>query len=315
MKKYLLVFLLITLFVFASCSVKETNNSQIIDNQLNNKTKIETQIMGKYGVNLIGVSDTIHYDEGKIILPLMFKNAEPEIEVGIMVFVNGIPQNVSAEHNAFFTIPLSSNETKAVSVDFTPSTGASRDCFLLNIITLFNPSYLPNQDLDLTFGNYHSLLQLQPIKVFFNNDTRNETYSAETKSCTYKPSEKEKASLLISEDSPNQLCLYQDIQNDDPYLLFSPKTSLNLSLAAFGNVSASYRVTIFVNHQLVKLSGAYDYIDIDIQNGKLTTASFSLDANKVNNQDFIYAIAIPLTNTDNAAVLKSKSTFILTETP
>lgn len=277
------------------------------------------QIIMNYGLRINSNELDLVYDNG-LVLPLLFENGGSEFKAGLLVFVDGILQtyasDVSEEECAmqYFTLPPNSPFTCELYINNIDGIKNYSDS-VIDIISVAMPDYSPAPG-ELNFGLYHS-----GGAMAFNLNMRSEPeikdYLLSADFESHVITEEERTNYFIS-DSPKTSFLLVS-SGEDRYSGFiaipENENSLDLNLRAFNTAedNGDYRISVYKNHKQIKFNGGYDYIDVSVKDGFMTTADILLD--DISAGDFIYCVAVPLLSETDIAkrAVKGDSMLIINE--
>lgn len=278
--------------------------------------------VASYGYGILDRKERYVYEGNLMEIPIEVNNREDSIEVGIMIFIDGIPQRFSfkedekllEEYVKAIELPKKSKIIKTAV--FTPTVGKKGDVLKLHVTSLLNPSYIPEGE-SRSFNVNHSLLDILPVEL---------EYKADSKSLDYKEnfiesiimSEEARSDLQIREEPFNDIQLHDDNAgryNSLPCIPYIEGSDLNLKISAYGVDTCKYRTTIFVNHLPIKTlysNDYYDYYDVSVQKDYLARIDFTINHDEISEKNnFIYAISVPLKEDANVNGCLKTSTKLL----
>lgn len=269
------------------------------------KKEVGTEIIGRYGYGCVNPEERYIYDGEEVTIPIKWNNIENELEVGVMLFVDGEPQEILFKENKdedkkyLKSIKLPESSSVIKTIKFKPNVGKAGDVLKINIVSMLNPSYLPIEDKE-TFNVNHSLLDLEPIELEYKVDSENQKTNTMIVSNSFM-TEENRSSLKIEEDPFNQILIHSKGESryeNGSLLMGNEDKDLNLKLSAFGDELSEFKTTVFVNHEPVisKCDGEYyNNYKLSIQKDYLASIDFSIDKKYMkSNNNFIYAISIPV---------------------
>jgi hypothetical protein len=317
--------------IITGCSANESSDEDAeVASKLENPFDMEQmesevegkEVVGNYGFGIAGDRQELIFDGEYVDIPVEWQNFAKAIDVGIMLFVDGEPQEIflkgeESESKTYLkkiTLPEEKLITKTIS--FRPSVGRKGDKLKVHVTSMLNPSYLPTGEKE-TFDVQHSLLDVNPIDLEYKVDAECRDLNTAVVESEFMTDE-DRLSLKIDDDQTNQVLLHSKgesryenrsfkMKNDDKYL--------NLQLSAYGDELFEFKTTVFVNHEPIKTKFAgYDvdnYI-FSIQKDYLSTADISVDKKYMDaDQNIIYAISVPVgENVDASWCLKEPTRVI-----
>ena len=67
-----------------------------------------------------------------------------------------------------------------------------------------------------------------------------------------------------------------------------------IPLNIFSGSNGKYRISIYLNHNLIKAFDNHEYLDIDCEKETVYNLCFSIDPDNIKNNNHMYAIAVPI---------------------
>ena len=264
------------------------------------------------------------------------KNDSADTDFGLMLFVNGIRQpyrtDTDTEDKVMHIFDVNKDETKTQTISFEAVTGEQGDELSVEIITMLHPDFV--QETSSNYGFNHKITSFYASKL----SVTEKTGKIEPKICTSYETTPITDELrrqfdttdekgLVSENMLDNtvyvdvlkngvLCTPEDLrikeQDITPF-----KTSDYAELCMYGGKPCQYRVSMYVNHELIK--GAFDgmdYIDINVSKDnickkKIEFQNLNLSLNDYNN---LYFVAVPSYtdySVEERMVLKSASVTVV----
>lgn len=246
-----------------------------------------------------------------IISPVLTGDSRASVNVGLRVFVDGIPQN--------YTDSTSLNSTDMMRFDTVVNT---KNAYELSVDTVIDsnlsqhtiaaagiayPDYYPKEN--TSFGNYHKMLS----SVTSNLPTEASAFSATNDINilsleNFVMSQEQKDGFRLN-DTNGVMDIELNQNGIDVGTYEIKDNSLTLSFDAYSTAATviPYRVSFYKNHKQIKFNDGYDYIDLSLEGGKMSQAEIKIS--DVKSGDFIYCIAVPLINRE--LPIKSRSTIAL----
>jgi hypothetical protein len=257
------------------------------------------------------------YQGGEMSFDLVLEigdEKELDAELGIVVALNGVLQNVSlngGESSSMPTITAAPESSTDVKLSFTPTvaTGDKTDSGTVQIMIVNRPDFTITNEFPSGF-----IAMIQHGMVYFNFDLIAETPFAEKETKTFDNSESE----LITEEISER---YQTTAGGTTFQLRNPNATpegvLNGAVKSESNeetvdmgvvtqvdgkakvdffatidIPEKFRVAFFVGSKQVTVNGGFEYLTCDVKKGFLTTAEIEFD--NVKSGDIISAIATPI---------------------
>lgn len=280
------------------------------------------EIVGNYGFGIASDRQELIFDGEYVDIPVEWQNFANAIDVGIMLFVDGEPQEIflkgeESESKTYLKkIRLPEGKLVTKTISFRPSIGQKGDKLKVHVTSMLNPSYLPIGEKE-TFDVQHSLLDVNPMDLEYKVDAECRDLNTAVVEREFMTDE-DRLSLKIDDDQTNQVLLHSKgegryengsfkMRNDDKYL--------NLQLSAYGDELFEFKTTVFVNHEPIKTKFTGHDVDnyiFSIQKDYLSTADISVDKKYMDaDKNIIYAISVPVgENVDASWCLKEPTRMI-----
>lgn len=230
------------------------------------------------------------------------------IELGLAIFIDGaiqphqvIKSTQSSEGlrpvdelQYLSTHKMKKNEHIEVTIRFIPVTGKKGQTLSFNQMVMLYPSYLPDSP-DKYFGIMHDAHPYDYGTVRFLEDAPSQIESPDVQVESQPIPESLKR---VSEDNPtgrvqNPFYYFNDGSGDYIARLFLKNGKANLRIQIGGGVEASYRVSVFVNHNPVMIEGNESFI-IKSAYDQIVTYNFELDAQGLPRFNSLYATILPI---------------------
>ncbi len=318
-------FILITLTTIISCSSSptavektevplETNPFEVTEDSEEPSQSDESVSLGGYGMGAIGFDPlqdiTLTYNGSPLTLSYFFEGTGSDIEVGLMFFLNGVPQpyqiiqtsrpeETSATNHESYQSKFQLNSTIRIefTVAITPVTGSVGDEFGLFPVILFEPSFMPKTE-EGSFGIYHNASFYLPVVIHMeaNAPQQSEDYIVNADLAPIPEYKMEDANLDASGRIRQPVFIFyagEFLGWAEPAQLLSENGRISMYLSGYGGVEATYRVTLFVNHQPVPIEGHENFL-IETHYDQVSTYSFSLDIQGDDRMNSLYAIVVPV---------------------
>lgn len=317
----ILISLVTAMGLISGCSDEEipsgNNSSSIIDDPMN--TPISSGTGTGEGKEPISFAYSFSFGENYfkinnnelVLSPVLAGDSRGSVNVGLRVFVDGIPQyytdDASPESTDMMRFDTIANTKKAYELTVDTVIDPNLPQHTIAVAGLAYPDYYPKENTN--FGNYHKMLSSVtsnlPIEgaAFSSADNIN-ILSLEN----FVMSQEQKEGFGINDtDGVMDIELNQNGVRVNTYEI--KDNSLTLSFNAFSTTATviPYRVSFYKNHKQIKFNDGYDYIDFSLEGGKMSQADIKIS--NVKSGDFIYCIAAPLINRE--ALLKSRSAIAL----
>ncbi len=259
-------------------------------------------------------------------------NSGKTTDFGLLLFVNGIRQPYRTEENSenkiMHTFDVNQDERKVQTIEFEPVVGEKGDEVLVEIVTMFQPDFIQTENSNYEFN--HRISSLYPSRL----SVTQETDLSEPKVCSeyeitpisdeLRQEFNEMSSTGASSGNALDNSVYIETLKNDVF--YTPKdlqevkydstpftTNDSVTLCMYGGESCKYRVSMYINHELV--TGAFDgadYIDMTPSRDSICKKRIDLEKLNLSLEDYnhLYFIAVPFYTNDNLGermVLKSAS--------
>jgi hypothetical protein len=308
MKKYSIYLIMILIIIFSvnGCTPdkKENNSSHNI--------QFKQEMFATFLHGILVPDPEIRelsYNGKEIKVQYNIENGEQEASFGLFIFVNGIlqPYYVNGNNTTMYEIKMSKNQNITIPISFEPIQVNKSSGNTVNFLLMLNPSFYPKGESKI-FGHNQTISQLVPWNLESNIETQDITSSSIIALENYTFASKEK------NNSENNNLLEISI-NSNSAIVLDENNAIPLSINS--KIDGKYRVSVYVNHNLVKAFDGYQYIDINCQNDTAYNLSINIDSNNFSNTNqndhFVYAIAVPVDydyNNSDIQVVKSATVIL-----
>lgn len=335
-KKNIVLLIIITI-VLSSCSKNNNNIENLgvdrVDRNLKGLTLSENTDFSTDIRNVTDWTKIINYDGTPITLDFAISNIKDKAEYGVIIFVDGVRVSFSTnEHSQLSYMQIfnleAQEENREISVTLSPDFIPQGETVAINIATILNPVYTPNS-IDLpTSLLHHNLLPLSPYfievntpqkrKILFSNDINSEENVSNEleKEFTYEVPVEQDDTLIETVNELDNKTYFRLFQNTmetleiiEPYYSINKGEELQLKLACFGN-SGSYRVSLYINNEIVPAFNGKDYLDINVEREKIKISNITLSVSELEKYDefnHIFFIAVPLEQGEIVTLIKNKT--------
>lgn len=346
--KRILTALLPVVLLLTACSEKSSNNEK---NTIQNVTSSTEQTIeydpfaradDETSSGTIGsFSYGVEWENGKefvldyaptVSFQYYVNNSGKATDFGLLLFVNGVRQayrtGENSENKIIHIFDVDQDERQVQTIEFEPVVGENGDTVSVEIVTMFQPSFINTEK--SSYGFSHRISSLYPSSL----SVTQETGLTEPNVCS------EYEVTPISEELRqefNQMgstggyggnaldngIYIETLKND---VFYTPADRLeaepdispftmndSVTLCMYGGSSCTYRVSMYINHELVRdaFDGS-DYIDITPSRDSICKKTVDLEKLNLSLEDYnhLYFIAVPIYTSDDFAgrmVLKSES--------
>ncbi|MCM1275862.1 MAG: hypothetical protein NC299_10935 [Lachnospiraceae bacterium] len=314
----LLTFVLgLTLCGCADYTLSDSNmiNTSVADDPMNTPISGVTAIeVGKEPISFaysFGFGeDYFKIENGKLIIsPALTGDDKTSVNVGLKVFIDGIPQYYTNGAALSSTDMMRINTVVGIKNIYELTVDAAIDPELtqhtISAASLAYPDYYPKDN--ASFGNYHKMLSSVTSNLPIEDAAFSPAQSIKILELENSVMSQEQKESFGLNDANGVMDIELNQNGSGTYKI--KNNSLTLSFDAFSTAAAviPYRVSFYKNHEQVKFNDGYDYIDLSLEGGKMSQAEIKIS--DVKSGDFIYCIAVPLINRE--LPLKSRSTIAL----
>lgn len=308
------IFCFLLIFVFAlvlcSCNNYETEDKTSSINTSENFSEPEikkTSIL--YGITSPDPETRLLVYNGEPInISFKAENGTTKAEWGLRMFVDGYLQTFCVEDKEYdlYCFELDSEEKINFDLSFTPIVGNAGKESTVNFILYLNPNYILEDKDYVGYGSNHKITQLLPWKLIINsNIEKNIIQNSVCQTFLDIPSE-------ITNDLSNQLdenqqtINYLDIstfikhfQSENNYNTVKIQDSkMKTYIQGYGK-SEKYRLSLYVNHTLVNAFDGNPYCIFEVKENMLTQIETNLTYDFINDNNFAYIIAVPISEKYN----------------
>lgn len=249
------------------------------------------------------------YDGGEMSVDFAIDNQASEFECGLMVALNGVfqpftlknPDGKVTDEGCMQKVQIPEKEKATFTLSFTPNIGKKGDTLNLSVGTLTEPSFTSVYSGWPRYAKYgqHNFSGASAMTVVMNRDGTGTKPSEKVKISETEITDEyfELVTAAEENDKKNEawknnyaFALYYDKYDLDRDLIAVPETdSVNLKLDALGK-AATYRISFFVNNEIVKFENDRTYFELQNTSKKVTHAEFPVDISDIPSNSNIYAI-------------------------
>jgi len=233
-----------------------------------------------------------------------------QAEFNWFFFVDGLPQatkletldgEIFREESYMHKFSLSYRERHEFYVLFRPVSGQIGEIIMAVDSAMFRPSYMPTNFNYPFFGMFHAITSTLPREISINYEIQ-KTFLGNTTS-ELQPISQEimdvemswlgegidlesnlrrfRRMSIIPTDIEFQVYYEGIIKAEDGYVHFIFLT--------YGGEESRRRITFFVNHEPIQVDG-FDYIEVDMEYGKMLMMEINLRLDNLNRYNIIYAL-------------------------
>lgn len=288
-------------------TVKDTDTSTSVSGDLNDLFDEDSSAMevGSFSYGWPDERDVFPYSGEPLEIPFKLTGTMEgsSLEVGLLLFVDGIPQPYSVLlsdgtelTDAYMqTFWLEQDVENIFHLVFQPVTGKAGDNLSIQAVTILRPGYLPDDEENPNYGFYHSANITIPLQIAFEKDAPAE--GQKTASNSYEvvdipgsiTDSDEFFGMENSRDTNSDLSVIP-AEDENSSVIYSRENNVTFKVRLYGGPEADQNITVFVNHQPVQVDRA-DYLAVRTQKDKMVEATITLDASAFGERNTIYAIA------------------------
>lgn len=276
----------------------------------------------------------LNYNGGEFTLDYTVKADGKAKNVGFLVFLDGIPQaykidtsDASYEFMHVFNLKEDGKETP-FSFIFTPVTGKKGDTLMLTVVSIYNPSFIPDMVNSVSYGMYHSALPME-FRLNFEHDvdtthdlTIPKKNSLQDTTVGEQPITSEFLATLgggmfgeISLADLNTRTFSRLIYNSESQmnnLKIEDGKTLQLAFTICGIPGVTYKTTLYANHQpLSSVDGTA--FTTTLNKGDVSVIKAQVDVSTLDDFSTFYAVSVPVNsaNFPNDVITLEKTPSIL----
>ena len=308
--KKIFCFLLVLIATLGLCSCNHSTNENgdktpgVDVSESASGEQIKTTIL--YGITSPDPDKRIlEYNGEPVEIKFNAQNGPTNAEWGLRIYVDGYlqPFDVENEQYDLYCFKLNSDEAVDINLSFTPVTGEVGDELKVNFILYLNPSYVLHDENYVGYDNNHKITQLLPWKLIVNNSVEKQKQTFQNLTCQSfsEIPDKIKNDLSNQFDENNQPIdllktntFIEQFQSDDNYNTVTIQNSLLKTYIRGYGKAEKYRLSLYVNHELVNAFDGKPYCIFEIKDGLMTEVETSVAYDFVNDDNFAYIIAVPI---------------------
>lgn len=271
-----------------------------------------TQVMGsiKHGLNFdLGENEYIEYKGDEVEIEYNIELEGSAKNIGFLIFLSGKPQPYKLkgkEENYDYLHEFNLEKDKdCITFQFEPVTGEKGDILELQIVSIYNPNFMPDMIETSAYAWYHhalptivdrfkleksSTIQNTDLKEFKSKYVVNTSTLSKNITDDFLNSEIKKTKNFDIKDLNKKV--FPIIKFNGEKLLRSninldDSGTLNISYYLLGVPNAEYITTFFVNHAPI-----YS-IDNTLQKGKMEIINLDINIDELEGFSTFYAISVP----------------------
>ena len=317
-KKIYLLIIVVIITILSACS--DTVDKINLKSKDNSRTGGITH--GVISPDPTETDFTLTYNGLPIELTYMFENGKVDDVWGFCIYVEGLKQPFSVNNDSqkhdMYIMNFSANEYKELKVNFIPVVGKKDEILEIVFVAMLNPNFVldisENNEVN-QYGNNHVITQM-PWRIKMNKSVQNAldgTVPLLGDLSDIPENFRKKFDIESPEQQPSNILdssvVFELFSNSPEEASIENTTgNLELTINAAGcypeyGKPITYRLFLYVDHQLLNCFSDKSYADIKVSKDKLTTLKISIDRKVLKNKNFIYLIAIPISEEKNYEIM------------
>lgn len=328
MKKIYLLFMyaLWVLLLLSSCKISTVSSVESQNLQDNPFAQEQTEeVMYAYGFGLVSPDPETNmvYDGSPIEFEYFIDNGGASMSVGMLMFVNGIPQTYCVEgetEETYMHIQQSpANQKITVKASFSPVTGRQGDTLSVRFLSILNPKNRPEK-LDYIYGHTNAMMTFFPRYIEMAQDSVNNIEDYPRFSEPREMTEEELGQVVYMDSTGRDVSLLKEfhfyaqrVDNPDlPYLDVS-NHSLTVEIQGFGGPAGDYMLIPYIN-QVPVLNKDFPCVLTVAEGKQISIGEMTIDCSKLNSEDYqigafntFYTVAVPVDGGTQFEPMISKS--------
>lgn len=304
MKRNVIVLLALLCFLTGCSASKNTDrhSSENLDELFENQPA-ENEV-GSVSFALSDPIDTVYtYNGQPLRIPFNITGtaAGSVSEVGLLLFVDGIAQPYAAVHEDATELPeaymqvfqLGYDEQESFDMVFQPVTGKTGETVSIMAVTILKPSFIPKNEGSPNYGFYHSDSATVSRHIQFDVDAPAQTMAAQSTNYAVKELPKDIIDRLSAWGNLDALDTTAELEFcvDEGNVIRADGKSATVTVRLYGGPEANFHITMFINHQPVKVNGA-DVISVKTEKDKMVECFCQIDTADYGELNTLYAIAV-----------------------
>lgn len=248
------------------------------------------------------------YNGEPIQITFNAENGPTNAEWGLRIYVDGYLQPFIVENKQYdlYCFEMNEKETLNFNLLFSPIIGDKGDELTVHFILYLNPSYVLHDEQYVGYDNNHRITQLLPWKLIIDSCVEENT--PQNSICqTFMDIPNEILSELTNQLDENQQPInflkdstfVKHFQSENNFNTITKQNSkIKTYIQGYGK-SEKYRLSLYVNHTLVNAFDGKPYCIFEVKENMLTQVETNIIYNFLSNDNFIYIIAVPISEKYN----------------
>lgn len=314
MKKIFLIFILIYISLSVILPVFSQNEDEL-DLFEENRESLDQELASQTSRNLIfnainpPKDYTPHFTGDPIQISWEFSAVEGAAESALLIFVDGRVQpyrvvdgqsEAEAQLSPLHIFRLPKDESREITVEFTPSAGRAGESVGVFFAAVATPSFLPESVDRPYYGLNNWTMNTLAWNLVFDADVPAEAPADDSVDAAFSPipDPAPGSDLSIYDDYMLQYAYFDMTAPDGDESEFDPVVTakngrIPLKIVKYGGETAEYRVTVFLNHEPISIDGKPS-LSFPVEYGKTSTLEFKIDITDAPKLNTLYAVAVPL---------------------
>lgn len=246
-----------------------------------------------YEISVNGDVSNLIYSGEPIELNISLTNECSSIEVGFMLFSDGIPLHttIDGKEAVMHIFHIDDEKTESFTASFIPY-GESGKTVALQPVSILYPSFSLSEE-NTSFGFYHRFLTTAPIELKLE-ETKLFESSIYTNYENIPANKIAKEKYGIKGNSGDANYMFYQSDNDRKIFLSLDNNGTFDFISFDTTVNANVRICFFLNGQLVSFNNGYNYMELSLKKDYITKSeNIKLDID-VSQYDTLYAFAAPI---------------------
>lgn len=302
-------FILLFVCLLCGCEKSVEKELPLVEENPFNTEEIENagqEVSANYGWGVKNYDPEVReipYSDGEIRLGLEFSNSGPNCEVGMMIFIDGIPQKYSNESSGMrsYMNPVNITEKQQeFSIYLEPKFTMKGKKHRMFIACIYEPSYR-DKTAKAGFGNFHKISALLPWHIVCKKSYDEKLEVSKGNDLSEIPKSIKEEFARRNEDGQERNILDYEtkikyFQDNKMVEGFSINAARDLQIKIFGGETGEYRLSLFVDHELVNAFSGKPYVDISLKKDKMLSIDIPslVDISSAGKGSCMYVMMCPI---------------------
>lgn len=229
------------------------------------------------------------------------ENTGDPLSVGLMVFVDGIPQQYSLEGKTSYLLPVSAatNEKKELAYSLLPINNTGKDKGTIRFASMLEPENIDSKDPAFNIGNLQKIIQIGPSEIAMNQ------------SGTVADVKDLKGTLVNSDSTRMNMSEYIGESMVSHSLIWKQKLATSYSLKISSDTASDYILSFWADGSPIKL-GEAKYYRISLGKGECISYQVPFTETVLKDIHNFYVVLCPVDEDKTHDILKTP-TMILSD--